>query len=227
MNSSNPAPPVLKLVLWPAIFTFVVSLVRLIGELAGWDPAYFGTAAGGGSSIVGITWLVPLFGFWFGLKLRRTNKGTRNLALSALLYGIAIGVAVGLAAYLQSQDLLVFPNPDDPNVAPKGLEYVGMIALGAAAVVMFAWFRLSLTLLLYGVLARIPVILITLVAIAFDLETHYTALPKGVPPAEGFELAIAMSMAQVMIWIPFTVLAGGLFGCLGALLYGKGRVASS
>ena len=92
---------------------------------------------------------------------------------------------------------------------------------------MFAWFRLSITLLVYGLLARIPVILITLVAIAAGWETHHVALPKGVEPPEGAELVMATTFPQIFLWVPFTVLVGGLAGCLGALLAGKGRVASS
>lgn len=225
MDSSTPAPSLSSLVIWPAVITFAVSLVRFIGEIAGWNPTFFGTGAGGDASIVGITWLVAVFGLWFGLKLRRTNKGTRNLALSAVVYLVAIGLALGIGAILQGQDLLVFPSEESPDVEPKGLELIGVISTGAVIVGMFAWFRLSLTLLVYGLLARVPVILITLIAIAFDLETHYTALPAGVGPLEGMDLVMATCMPQLMLWVPFTVLAGGLFGCLGALLSGKGRVA--
>ena len=48
----------------PAIVILAVTLFRLTGELQGWSPRLFGDVGGGGA-IVGIVWLVPLFGVYF------------------------------------------------------------------------------------------------------------------------------------------------------------------
>ena len=63
-----------KLILVPAVITLAVTLLRLVGELQGWSPALFSRAAGGGR-LVGISWLVPVFGAWFGWKLARAGSG--------------------------------------------------------------------------------------------------------------------------------------------------------
>ena len=58
-----------RLILVPAGITLAVTLLRLIGELQEWSSALFNRSAGGGGAIVGIVWLVPVFGIYFALKL--------------------------------------------------------------------------------------------------------------------------------------------------------------
>ena len=48
--------------LWPALLTLGVTLVRLLGERLGWSPFLFSRLPGGGLSPLGITWLAPLVG---------------------------------------------------------------------------------------------------------------------------------------------------------------------
>ena len=83
---------------------------------------------------------------------------------------------------------------------------------------LFAWPALFKTLLLYGLAARIPVVVITLLAVAFGWETHHVGLPPGAPEMTGLELAGFASLPQIGFWIPFTILVGGLLGGVGALL---------
>ena len=68
-----PGPPVLRLVLWPALLTLAVTLLRLVGELRGWSPEYFSRLPGGGLSPLGITWLAPLVGLYLGWRLQRAR----------------------------------------------------------------------------------------------------------------------------------------------------------
>ncbi len=51
-----------RLILVPAVITLAVTLLRLVGELQQWSSALFNRSAGGGGAIVGIVWLVPVFG---------------------------------------------------------------------------------------------------------------------------------------------------------------------
>ena len=53
-----------KLILVPALITLAVTLLRLTGELMHWSKALFNPAAGGGGALVGIAWLVPVFGIY-------------------------------------------------------------------------------------------------------------------------------------------------------------------
>jgi hypothetical protein len=58
-----------SLILVPAVITLAVTLLRLVGELLRWNPTLFSREAGGAGAIVGIVWLVPVFGGYFAWKL--------------------------------------------------------------------------------------------------------------------------------------------------------------
>ena len=70
----------------------------------------------------------------------------------------------------------------------------------------------------HRLLARIPVIVVTFLAVANDWDTHYDKLPPDFAVPEGSSKAVFLSMPQATFWIAFTMLVGGLFGCLGATL---------
>jgi len=62
------------------VITLAVTLLRLVGELQGWSPALFNRGDKPFSpSLVGIVWLVPVFGAWFGWKLTRAGSGPGSL----------------------------------------------------------------------------------------------------------------------------------------------------
>ena len=63
----------------PAVVTLAVTLLRLVGELQGWSPRFFSKEAGGGGALVGIAWLVPVFGAWFGWRLARSGERAGGL----------------------------------------------------------------------------------------------------------------------------------------------------
>ncbi|MFY9344666.1 MAG: hypothetical protein WAT39_19390, partial [Planctomycetota bacterium] len=52
-----------------AVVTFALTGVRLAGELLGGPEWLFGRAAGGGGALLGIGWLIPVVGAWFGRRL--------------------------------------------------------------------------------------------------------------------------------------------------------------
>ena len=94
-----------KLILIPAVITLAVTLLRLAGELMHWSPLLFNPAPGGGGALVGIAWLVPVFGIYFAMKL--TQAGERPSSAGAaigypLLGGLllpALGFARRSSAY--------------------------------------------------------------------------------------------------------------------------------
>src|SRR5688572_9442456 len=92
------APSVGRLILVPALITLGVTLLRLTGELLGWSPLLVNRAPGGPGALIGIVWLVPVFGFWFGLRLARAAApaGVGRVAgydLLAVLAGAALSAA--------------------------------------------------------------------------------------------------------------------------------------
>ena len=66
-----------RLIFIPSVITLAVTLLRLIGELQHWSPILFNPTAGGGGAIMGITWLVLIFGVYFALKLSVAGKDRR------------------------------------------------------------------------------------------------------------------------------------------------------
>lgn len=209
MSDRPSAETIRRLVLVPALVTLGVTLLRLTGELLGWSPRLFDKSAGGGGAVVGIVWLVPVFGIYFALKLLRMGYapasrwralGYAGLALAVLPVLVTLGRALGLP--------------------PGG--YIALFAVGALVAGWLAylgWPALGGTLLAYGLAARIPVALIMLVAIYAEWGTHYELGPPGLSPMGPFAKWVAIGLVpQLTFWIGFTMAVGALFGGLAAAI---------
>jgi hypothetical protein len=66
-----------QLAIWPlikvtAIITLAVTILRLVGELEHWSRTFVGQP-GGDNPLIGITWLAPLFGIYFAMRLVRAG----------------------------------------------------------------------------------------------------------------------------------------------------------
>lgn len=219
MSDKRSSP--LSLVLIPALVTLVVSITRLLGELYGWNPSLFGSTEGGGAgAVVAIVWLIFVFGLWFGVVLQRRGDGPANKKRALLTSLGAVGLMIGSLALCGALDLVAFPDPEAP-VEARGTPYL-MASFGIGVVAAFAaWPRLAMTMLVYAVLARIPVVVITWLAVHYGWDTHHAKTPDGLiaPPAD--ELTMFLIMPQITAWPAFTVVVGTLCGCLGAYLGGS------
>lgn len=65
--------PLLRLIFWPSLVTLLVSIARLVAEVQGWTT----TMSGGSGALLGITWLVFVFGGWFGWRFGRAGSAPR------------------------------------------------------------------------------------------------------------------------------------------------------
>lgn len=216
---------ILSLVLVPALLTLVVTVLRLVGQLNQWSPTWFGRPqAGGSGALLGISWLMFVFGLWFGRQLQRSGNEVRSPGKALLISLVAAVVTFGGGMALQAADLVWFPDAEHPG-EPRGLVYMlGLLLLGCA-ICAVAWWRAALTMLVYAILARIPVIVVSWLAIENGWDTHYTKIAPGFPqPAEG-ELLTFLVMPQITFWPAITVIFGTLMACLGALLSGKPKAA--
>lgn len=194
-----------RLILVPAVITLAVTLLRLVGELNGWSPALFNRAAGGGGAIVGIVWLVFVFGFYFAWKLLEAGEGPagRWQPLGYAALGLAIAFAMGFAAarlhLAQTAQFAVF-------VAAS---------LVALFVAMRGWPALGRTLAAYGLAARIPVAIVMLFAILGNWGTHYDVVPPNFPEMGAFQKWFLIGfIPQLTLWMGFTVAVGMLCGGL-------------
>ena len=220
------APGVLRLVLVPALLTLAITVVRLVGQIQGWSPAIFGKPeAGGGGALLGISWLIFLFGLWFGIRLARSGAGPKSPGKTLLLALVAIGVVFGGMAALQATEVMWFPDEEHPG-EPRGLPWMlGLMALGCLISAM-AWGRAALVLFVYGLLARIPVVIVTLIALGQDgWNTHYTKIPPFFTNIAEADRTGFLLLPQLTFWPALTVLFGTAMASIGALLFRRRQPA--
>jgi hypothetical protein len=184
-----------------------VTLLRLVGELRGWSPDYFSRLAGGGLSPLGITWLAPLVGFYFGWRLGRAGVPsphpmvTVGLPLIAVLAGSLLAAITGRVAKTSwTANLAV---------------WAGVSVLVAAAA-FAAWPALGRLLLAYAYAARIPVAIVMALAVWKNWKTHYDVPPPGFPAMPQLQRWLWTGLLpQTTIWVAWTVATGAIFGALG------------
>ena len=203
-DSSSSRISIPQLILIPSVITLAVTLLRLVGELQHWPTALFNPDAGGGGSIIGITWLALIFGAYFALKLARAGEPTPGA-------GRVIGFALlGLVATFAGGFLGFGLKAEFPGKIIIGLV---LIAVGAS-LPFLGWKALSKVLLAYAYAARIPVVILMYFAMRGNWHTHYDAIPPGFPQDMSFwpkfiQLAV---VPQMVMWIAFTIIMGSLFG---------------
>ena len=219
---SRPPAPVraprrfhLRLVLWPALATLAVTLLRLVGELRGWSPEYWSRLPGGGLSSLGIVWLIPVFGFYFGWRLQALGERPSSALQAALqppLAGLLLGAAALVLARMRAAGHMA------PLSWSAWLGLWAVIAVITAAASLLAWPALARVLLAYALAARAPVAALMALAMARGWGTHYDALPPGFPRLPLLPRWLWLGLLpQLTIWVAVTLAAGVASGTLGAL----------
>jgi len=209
-----------QLIAIPAIITLAITLVRLIGEMQGWSKVWFNPNPGGGGALIGIVWLVPLFGIYFAIKLSNAGEGPAGAGRAVLfaVVGIIIVVAGFAAAFKVSQPGL-----------PVAQLLLGIAAVVATVLQYRIWPALAKTLLAYGFAARIPVAIIMFFAIRGNWGTHYDGPPPGFPADITWfpKFVLIGLLPQLVFWIAFTVIVGILFGAAAVAITHRGRRADA
>ena len=212
--------PLIRLVLVPAVITLAVTLLRLAGELLQWSPRLFNREAGGGGALVGIVWLIPLFGIYFALKLAAVDEvpGSARKVVGWALMGFVLNTVLGFGSFA------AFKSP---------VTQLGIFTVTSWAAIFVArpgWPALWRVLLVYGFAARIPVLVVMFLAIFGAWDSHY-AKPRPDFPAMGpwglfFWTAL---LPQFSVWIYLTVVGGMLFGgmALGIRRMMAGRASAT
>ena len=206
---------IFRLILVPALITLGVTLLRLFGELQNWSSALFNREAGGGGALIGIAWLVPIFGIYFALKLSRGGAAPLK-AGKTLLYSVA-----GLAAFFVISFGAMSALGLDPN-APSltSLAVFTVASVVAMIVACIGAPALGKVMFAYGLAARIPVALVMLVAIFGNWGTHYDVAPPGFPEMSVFAKWLLIGLLpQLTFWIAYTMVLGSLFGGVALALF--------
>jgi len=205
-----------RLIIVPAVITLAVTLLRLVGELQHWSPTLFSREAGGAGAIVGIVWLVPIFGIYFAIRLNQAGHGptTRGRAIGFAVVALLAEAALVFAIFKLSLPIvatIVLTNL--ASFIPLWIAYRGWPELGKVEAI-------------YGLAARIPVALLMFVAMAANWGTHYELGPPGFPEMSLVPKWFVIGLLpQLSLWIAFTVIVGSLFGSM-ALFFQKRRQVS-
>ncbi len=218
MSKVNSDVSVRQLIMEPALIALSITVVRLVGELGGGPSILFNRAAGGAGALVGIVWLVPIFGAYFAVKIARGGHEPESAGrvvgfsfLGLLAFALVMGLTVALTG--------------DPNVSvsPSGAVFqqlgLGVGALIAVLIQRKVWPSFFRTMLAYAFASRIPVLVVMFVAMIGEWGTHYEAGPPGYPDM-GFltNFVLIAVMPQMTFWIMFTVVIGRLVGGVSAIL---------
>lgn len=192
-----------RLIMYPAIITLVVTLLRLTGELLHGPAILFSRAEGGGGAIIGISWLPFIFGPYFAVRLF-----DRNMKPSS--YGKTILFALAGFVVLACGALVAF----EPTVHFTGHMVVGLLLIvGAAALQYLPWLELAQTLIAYAFLARIPVAVVMFFAMRGHWGTHYDAELAGTMQLPFWTKYLYLAIApQLIMWIVYTMTVGAVFG---------------
>ena len=206
-----------RLILVPVLLTLAVTVLRLVGELMSASPTFFSRAVGGGAAVVGIIWLVPVFGIYFARRLARERAGApvgRSAGFAAL--GLLAFVALAAAGFQR------------PVASPSQFLLITAGAWAGIAVTRSGWPRLWQALLAYGFAARIPVAIVILLGILNGWNTHYDSPPPGLPDLDPFARWMAIGVIpQFTIWVAVTVILGTLAGAASLALVPRRRVSAA
>ena len=200
-----------KLIRIPALVTLVITVVRLTGELQHWSPFWFNPNPGGGGALIGIVWLVPIFGIYFALKLK--NMG--EMPKIGRTFGFAvIGLAVTIGGFFLAK--LIF------HGGPMLIIAANLMAGVGGLIQLYGWPGLSRILLAYAFAARIPVAVIMFFAIKGNWGTHYDGPPPGFPEMAWFPKFVLIGLLPQLIgWVTFTLIFGALAGAIAAAVTRK------
>jgi hypothetical protein len=202
-----------RLVLVPALVTLAVTLLRLAGELLHWTSALFDRRAGGGAALVGIVWLIPVFGAWFALQLEKTGEAPARLQRAFARAGLAFLCAT--AGFVIA--VLLFPRSPVTQLA-----LFTVVTIAAIVIARPGWPELWRVLLAYGIAARVPVLAIMFLSIFLGWDTHYAKPRPDFPPMGPWGLFFWTALLpQGSIWIYLTIVGGILFGAAAVAIRRK------
>ena len=209
ITTSSTKSTITRLIMWPAIITLVVTLVRVAGELLHGPAFLFSRAEGGGGAIVGITWLPIIFGPYFAVRLFDRGRGPSGFG-KTILFALAGLVVLGCGGMVGF----------DPTVQFTGHVVVGLaLMVGAAALQYIPWKELAQSLIAYGYLARVPVVIVMFFAMRDHWGTHYDAILPPYDQLPFWTQYLYMAIApQLIMWIAYTMTIGALFGGIYAAI---------
>jgi hypothetical protein len=208
------SPRIAPLVIIPILLSWLVTAARVAGELCGLGPPWVSSAPGGGNAILGIVWLVPLCGAWFGWRLAGAappDRPGRALALHLAALGLYVG------GFQVVRFVLCFDTSTASGLTAQ------ILAMGAVSVLVLpfakaAWPQLFTRNLSYALAVRVPIAALTFLAVFGAWGTHLEKFgPRDYQGFGPWPHGALLAFTQLVFWPSFTIVCGGLFGSLAAL----------
>jgi hypothetical protein len=169
-----------------------------------------------GKAILGVVWLVPIFGIYFAVKLFRAGDGPQRVARPIAFAISALALKFGGTLVMESH----------------GVTYVSRLSINFIVTLIglvlsaMAWPTLSKMLLAYGYLSRIPVAIVQYLAMRGHWGTHYDALDPGFPPIGFWPTFLRVSFVPNIFFMEaYTVVVGTLVGVAAVAVLGRFRPA--
>jgi hypothetical protein len=209
----GPSPSTLRLIAAPGLIAVAVTALRAFGEVHHW-PEPIVNAAVCGKAILGVVWLVPIFGIYFAVRLFRVGSQPRFL-VRAIIFAIASVLLKLGGTFLMERPGVGYGTRVSLNFA------VTALALSLQAV---AWPHLFKVLLVYGYASRIPITVVEFLAMRGHWGTHYDALDPGFPQIGFWPTYARVSLVPNIFFMEaYTVIVGGIFGILAVATMRKLR----
>ena len=200
--AQNPSPGILRLIAAPSLIAISVTAVRAFGEVHHW-PSPIVNPAVCGRAILGVVWLVPIFGVYFALRLSPTTAGLRSVGRPTIF---AIG-----SLLLKLAGTFIMERPGVGYIARVSTNFaLTAVALGLQAA---AWPQLFKVLLTYGYASRIPIAVVEFLAMRGHWGTHYDALDPGFPQIGFWQTYTRVNLVPNIFFMEaYTAVVGGLLG---------------
>jgi hypothetical protein len=215
MRSAVKLPSTAWLVAVPALISICVTGVRLVGELMHWPKPLVDSDVCG-KAILGVVWLVPIFGIYFAVKLFHAGDGPQRFARPIALAISALTLKFGGTLVMEAH----------------GMTYVSRLSINFIVTLIglvlsaMAWPGLSKVLLAYGYLSRIPVAILQYLAMRGHWGTHYDALDPGFPLIGFWPTFLRVSFVPNIFFMEiYTVVVGTLVGIAAVAVLGRVRPA--
>lgn len=206
-------PSTARLIAVPALFSIAVTALRLVGELLRWPKPLVNNDVCG-KAILGVIWLVPIFGTYFAVKLSHAGDAPQRFARPVVFAISALTFKLAGTLIMESHGMTYAPRLSMNFI-------VTLIGLVLSAV---AWPTLSKALLVYGYLSRIPVAIVQYLAMRGRWGTHYDALDPGFPPIGFWPTFLRVSFVPNIFFMEaYTVIVGALIGTAVVAILGRVR----
>ncbi len=215
MRYAVKVPSTARVIAVPALISIAVTSLRLVGELLHWPNPLVNSDVCG-KAILGVVWLVPIFGTYFGVKLFHAGDAPQRFARPVVLAISALALKPTGTFVMESHGM---------TYAPR-LSMNFIVTLIGLVLSAMAWPTLSKALLVYGYLSRIPVGIVQYLAMRGRWGTHYDALDPGFPFIGFWPTFLRVSFVPNIFFMEaYTVIVGVVVGIAAVAILGRVRPA--